>query len=365
MSPETKPATVAFSGQQTAIIADSAGSLIISHHVNLPELQPDALLIKVVAVAVNPSDAKLTGPMAAPGAQAGSDCAGVVVAVGAAIDQDRFRVGDRICAPTLPMDPLFPRDGAFAQFVAVLTHLALRVPEHMSFEQAAAVGTSVATAGHALFRSLRIPGHPERPAAKAATVLVWGGSSATGTMAIQLIQRSGCVALAACSPRNFELAKKCGAVEVFDYNDADCAAHIRSYTGNALSFALDCVCSEESMQGCYAAIGRAGGSYTTLEPFSQRLHTRKRVRPEFILAVSLFGRDISWKEPYGRAKDLELGDFGRDWFRCVQGMLDRGEIHPHPLRTQHKRQGFEGILDGVDLLKQRAVSGEKLVYRIQ
>lgn len=196
------------------------------------------------------------------------------------------------------------------------------------------------------------------------TVLVWGGSAATGCMAIQLIRRSGCVPIAACSPKNFSLVEKCGAEKAFDYHDAQCPELIRKFTGNALDYALDCVCDDGSMQGCYAAIDRAGGAYTTLEPFSKRHHSRKRVRPEWILAVSLFGRDISWKEPYGCAGEPELREFGRDWFRCAQGMLDRGEIHPHPIQTGHEQQGFEGIVDGVELIRQRAVSGEKLVYRM-
>lgn len=145
---------------QTAIVADHAGTIVISRSTALPKLEPDAILVRVLAVAVNPSDAKLTGLMAAPGAQAGSDCSGVIVAVGTSVSHGRFRVGDRVCAPTLLMDSRFPRGGAFAQYVAVVADLALKIPEAMSLERAATLGTSVATAGFALFRSLRIPGHP-------------------------------------------------------------------------------------------------------------------------------------------------------------------------------------------------------------
>jgi NADPH:quinone reductase-like Zn-dependent oxidoreductase len=175
--------------RQTAIVADGSGNLVISSDVLLPDLEPDMLLVKTQAVAINPADVKLTGNMAAEGATAGNDCAGVVVAVGSDV-QARFAVGDRICAAMVPMNPLAPRAGAFAQYAAVTADFALKVPDGLPIHQAAALGIGVATIGYALYRSLRIPGHPDRPAKKPVLVLVYGGSTASGTMAIQLIRRS-------------------------------------------------------------------------------------------------------------------------------------------------------------------------------
>lgn len=146
------------------------------------------LLVKAQAVAINPADVKLTGKMAAEGATAGNDCAGVVVAVGSDV-HDRFAVGDRVCAAMVPMNPFAPRAGAFAEYAAVTADSALRVPDGMPIHQAAALGVGVATIGYALYRSLRIPGHPDRTAEKPVLVLVYGGSTASGTMAIQLIRR--------------------------------------------------------------------------------------------------------------------------------------------------------------------------------
>ncbi|KAK0732952.1 chaperonin 10-like protein [Lasiosphaeria miniovina] len=349
---------------QTAIVADGSGNLIVSQHVPLPALEPDMLLVKTVAVALNPSDAKFTGAMAAEGATAGSDCAGIVVGIGSAVKSaGRFSIGDRVCAPLAPMDPLAPRSGAFANYAAVAADLALKVPGDMPLESAAGLGTSLTTIGCALFRSLSIPGHPDRLSTKPAVVLVYGGSSATGTMAIQLIRRSGCIPIATCSPHNFALVKSYGAAEAFDYRDPSSVDSIKAYTGNALDFALDCVCQGSSMKFCYAAIGRAGGRYTTLEPFPQNMHTRKRVKPDWLLGAALLGREIGWKEPYRVEADPELRQFGRDWVLCAQRLLDCGDIKPHPARVG-REVGLEPVLEGIELLRQKAVSGEKLVYRI-
>lgn len=175
--------------RQTAIVANATGDLIVSHDVLLPELEPDMLLVKMVAVAVNPCDMKMTGPMASEGAISGGDGAGIVLAIGSEVPEGRFAVGDRVCVAVQSMNPLLPRVGAFAQYVGATADFTLKIPEGMTFEEAATIGISTATIGYALFKSLDIPGHPDKPAAKPAYVLVYGGSTATGTIAIQLIRR--------------------------------------------------------------------------------------------------------------------------------------------------------------------------------
>ncbi|KAI0835712.1 GroES-like protein [Hypoxylon sp. FL0890] len=357
------PVDINLPSHQTAVIADAAGKLVVSNDYPLPDLAPDMLLVKTMAVALNPVDVKLTGYMATEGAVAGGDCAGVVVAIGSEVARDRFTMGDRVCAAMPSMDPLAPRIGAFVEYAGVTADFALKIPEHISFEQAATLGLGLATIGYALFRSLGVPGSPDVPAQKPAHVLVYGGSTASGTIAIQLLRRSGLIPITTCSPRNFSLVKSYGAETVFDYNDPNSAEEIRKHTKNALDYALDCFCGGNSMQYCYKAIGRAGGRYTTLEPYPEGHATRKRVKPEYILGPALLGRRIGWKEPYTIEANPELRIFGRNWFQCVQRLLDSGEIRPHPVKL-HDRVGFDGILEGIELLRKKSVSGEKLVYRV-
>jgi len=175
---------------QTAIIADASGDLVISHNEPLPDLEPGMLLVKTTAVALNPADIKLTGHMATEGATAGSDGAGMLVGIGPDVAPGRFALGDRVCAPHSSMNPLKPRHGSFAEYVTTAADFTLKIPDAMSDEHAASLGIGVGTIGHALFYSLKIPGHPEKPAVnKPAVVLVYGGSTASGTMAIQMIRK--------------------------------------------------------------------------------------------------------------------------------------------------------------------------------
>ena len=178
---------------QTAVVADAAGNLVVTRDAPVPDPAPDQILLQTFAVAVNPVDVKLTGAMANENATAGSDCAGVVVALGSDASADgRFAIGDRVCAAFAPMNRLAPREGAWAEYAPATADFVLKVPDSMPLVSAAGLGIGVAAVGYALFRSLGIPGHPERPVTQPGRpvyVLVYGGSTASGTMAIQLIRK--------------------------------------------------------------------------------------------------------------------------------------------------------------------------------
>ena len=173
---------------QTAIVAGPAGEFVISHDVPVIDLEPDAVIIKTVVVALNPADTKMVGDFVVPGAIFGFDCAGTVVAVGSAVKKD-LAIGDRVCGSADGMSRLRPLGGGFAQYVSLPGDMALKIPNNVTSEAAAAYGTALASAGIALFYSLKIPAKLlEEPAKVPFPVLVYGGSTSTGTMAIQLLK---------------------------------------------------------------------------------------------------------------------------------------------------------------------------------
>lgn len=173
---------------QTAIVALGPGQLAISHQEPVPNVQPGMVLVRTVAVALNPADAKMVDFSATKGAINGYDFAGEVLAIGSAVDRDDLAVGDRVCGMVHGMNLLAPNNGAFAQYVGAQADFLLKIPDAMSFEEAASLGTGVTTAGLALFNSLKIPATPDSPAEDPFFVLVYGASTATGTMALQLLK---------------------------------------------------------------------------------------------------------------------------------------------------------------------------------
>lgn len=168
----------------------------------MPVLAPDMVIVKTAAVAINPADAKMLDYSAAAGAIHGYDFAGSIVALGAnALASGSFKIGDKVAGLVHGMNKLKPDIGAFAEYVGAYADFLLKIPDHMSFEEAASLGTGVATATMGLFHELRVPvsleklqnstGIVEGPSQGeqgSKFVLVAGGSTATGTRALQLLQ---------------------------------------------------------------------------------------------------------------------------------------------------------------------------------
>jgi len=185
---------------QTAIVAQGPGKLAIQNNAPVPVLEPDMAIVKTAAVAINPADAKMLDYSAAPGAIHGYDFAGTVVALGSdALKTGHLAVGDRVAGLVHGMNKLRPDVGAFAEYVGAYADILLKIPDHMSFAEAASFGTGVATASLCLFSELAVPAsldqlgeHQSSGAVKAKDnrefVLVAGGSTATGTRALQLLK---------------------------------------------------------------------------------------------------------------------------------------------------------------------------------
>ncbi len=86
-------------------------------------------------------------------------------------------------------NPVDKDTGSFAEYVKSIAVFTWKMPDWMSFEDAAGMsGTCIATMGVALFRSLELPGTFDKPAEKAKDVLVYGGSSSVGTIGIQMVK---------------------------------------------------------------------------------------------------------------------------------------------------------------------------------
>lgn len=165
------------------------------------------------------------------------------------------------------MEALRPQSGAFAEYVTVDGGMTLKLPDDMSFEVGAGMPLRIATSAMALFHSLRLPSSLlEKPAEEPFDVLVYGGATSTGTMAIQLLKRCGLRVITTCSPRNFDLVRSYGADECFDYSSPTCGADISAFTSNALDYALDCITEESTMKICYQALGRCGGKCISPTP---------------------------------------------------------------------------------------------------
>lgn len=180
--------SVSLPTSRSAVVTGDDHRLRIARNVPLPALRPNEVLVQVKAVAINPCDYKMHQRFPCPGAVDGCDFAGVIVGVGSEVPPN-FGLGDRVCGAVHGSNPLRPESGSFTEYMPSESEFTLKIPAGLSFEQAVGMGvTGLGTLGMALFRTLALPGSLDEPATKPRTVLVHGGSSSVGTMAIQLLR---------------------------------------------------------------------------------------------------------------------------------------------------------------------------------
>ncbi|KAL0941606.1 zinc-binding dehydrogenase family [Colletotrichum truncatum] len=353
---------MALPATRVAVVEGEDHQLKIELQAPLPNLKPNEVLIQTKAVAINPCDYKMHERFPFPGAVDGCDFAGVVVRLGSEVTS--FGIGDRVCGAVHGSNPLRPESGAFAEYIVSESEFTLKIPQGMTFQKAAGLGgTGLATLGMALFKALALPGTPEQPAEKPRMVLVHGGSSSVGAKRMTVkISRTGHIPIATCSPKNFDLVRKYGAERVFDYNDSECSLMIKKYTYNTLAYVLDPFTDAKSIALCYGAMGRAGGRYACLEMYPDYVLERKSVKVEFVMGPALLGHRLGLDFGYEREEDPGMRAFGVRWYRSLQMLLDQEMLKPHPLRIIEGR--FEGILRGVNILKNKEVSGEKLIVTL-
>jgi NADPH:quinone reductase len=199
---------------------------------DIPEPKPnnDEILVKVHASGLNPVDYKT----ATGGNQhwsyphiLGLDVAGVVSEIGEGVTQ--WKKGDRVV-----YHGNLTKKGGFAEFAVTTAHTVSRIPDNVSFEDAAAIPTAGYTAYQALFRKL--------PIDQVETILIHGGAGGVGGFGVQLAKMAGKTVISTASAHNHEYVKSLGADYVIDYSKEDVTARIKEITnGRGVDAVIDAV----------------------------------------------------------------------------------------------------------------------------
>lgn len=177
-----------------------------------PVPQPAAgeVRVRLAAVGVNPVETYIRagayGALPELPYVPGNDGAGVVDAVGECVEG--MHTGDRVFVAATRAKR---NTGTYADYVVCDASAVGRLPQGVSFEQGAGIGTPGLAAGDALFVRARVrPGE---------TVLVHGASGGVGTLAVQLAQRIGCTVYGtAGDERGRALVEQLGALRAFDHH---------------------------------------------------------------------------------------------------------------------------------------------------
>ena len=186
----------------------------------VPDPRPGVgeVLVDVTATAVNRADLMQRQghydppPGASP--YPGLECSGVIARLGEGVTG--WAVGDPVCA--------LLAGGGYAERVAVPAGQLMRVPQGLSLRDAAALPETACTVWSMVFDVGRLrPGE---------TLLVHGGTSGIGTLAIQLAHHYGArVITTAGSATKLDAARRLGADVAIDYREQDFAEVIAETAG--------------------------------------------------------------------------------------------------------------------------------------
>ncbi|OCK76399.1 zinc-binding oxidoreductase alcohol dehydrogenase [Lepidopterella palustris CBS 459.81] len=343
-----------------ALVVDGKQARLDSHR-RIPELRDDSILVRPMAIALNPTDWKhVVYGRAKDNCIIGCDYAGVVEAVGKAVTKS-WSLGDRIFGCGHGSNYCNIDDGVFAEYAMVKGDLQMRMPDNLSFEKAATVGLGAITVGQGLYQKamkLRLP--TDSTEKNGIPVLIYGGASATGALAIQYAKLSGYTVITTCSPKNFDYVKQLGADAAFDYSEPNIGTKIRDYTGNQMKYAWDTISSDASAQICAAALSstESGLKYGTLVPVES---PRNDVETISTVMYTVFGKAFKFGDRQLPASHDDF-EFGKIFFDVTEKLLAEGRLKTHTERVG--RDGLQGALEGLQEMQAGRVRGEKLVYRL-
>lgn len=175
----------------------------------VPEVEVGQVKVNIHAAGVNPSDVYTsTGTYAIKPElpyTPGLDGAGVIEEVGA--DVTHVKVGDRVFVASLPSGFT---TGTIAQQLVCEGRFVYPIPEHITFEEGAALGIPALTAYRALVGRANIQAGQ--------TVLIHGASGAVGLQAVQIAKAFGAKVIGTASRKaGKELVKNAGADVVLDH----------------------------------------------------------------------------------------------------------------------------------------------------
>ncbi|GHE69413.1 hypothetical protein GCM10018785_42460 [Streptomyces longispororuber] len=276
-----------------------------------PTCAPGELLVRVHAAALNYRDVMLATGLLPPDAEVplpggpalGLECAGEVVAVGR--DVTGYGPGDRVYA-------VAPR--SLASHVRARPESVGRVPDAMSYEQAATLPVVLLTVHYALSRLAHLrPGE---------TVLVHGGAGGVGLAALQYARHIGAhVVATAGTPAKRDLLRALGVQHVFDSRTLDFAEQVRDVgDGQGVDVVLNSLSGEAITRSLEAL--RPGGRFVELGKRDIYANQPLLLRP-FRRNISFHALDVNQLTAHAPAALA-------DAFREVGERVTQGVYRPLP-----------------------------------
>lgn len=252
-----------------------------------------------------------------------------------------------------------PEDGAFALYTVVRADRAAILPKNNAFKDGVVLPLAIGAAACALFRegpgevmpgvpltALGLPypsvQHPVPSSGK--TLVVYGGSSTTGSMVTQLATAAGITVITITGAHNFTLSQRCGAVQVIDHKDlaiVDKVVAAVTKSGGSFIGIIDAIATPDTYPTALAILAALGGGHLACT------HPPPTGVPANVNASMIYS-----------ANDASIPVF-RDY---VTPALEAGKLQCLPLPIVAGK-GLESIQDALKKL-QGGVSAAKVVVEL-
>ena len=339
-----------------AAVLPSAGSPLSVIDRNTPEPGPNEVLIETKAIAVNPVDYYQRDfnrpPVPFYPAVLGEDVAGVVVKVGSNVS-NALTPGSRVLAFASSFyQNGSPDHGAFQKQTLAGSERVAPLPDRLSFEEGAILPLAVLTALSA-YTTLGIPIDTKYTPDDKQAILIWGGSSSVGSLAVQSAKIMGFTVYATAGAQNLEYVKTLGAKAVFNYKASDVVSQIaQKAKEDDVILRTAHVCVENALQQTLDVLRLTKGDGPAKVAHAALL-------PEDM--PTLEGTEIKFTFP-----PTDEEERNKHIYKCfniwLKDGLSSGTIVPSP-RVQVIPGGIGGLNDALNTLK-AGVSGTKLVVSV-
>lgn len=308
--------------------------------------------VRNTAIAVNPVDGAIQNnslfPRTYP-AIVGMDLAGVVDAVGRNVTH--VKPGDRVLGLATSLASDDNANSAFQKYSCVRSDCVSKIPDSLCFEQAAVLPLALATAALGLFGqtelNLRRPSLDQQQGQE--TVLVCGGSTSVGSVAIQLARLAGYKVIATASPKNHGYVTGLGTEQVFDYQSISVVADILKFLeGKTLAGVFEASGMDSAMNSsAQIVLGATNRS-------SNSIACVRSPPGDVPLGVDM--------KPF-LSTDIIQSTLASEVFTdLVPRALEQGKLRAVP-QAKVIGTGLESIQAGIDLLE-KGVSATKIVIKL-
>lgn len=314
---------------------------LVLTQVDMPAPKADEILIKVYAAGINRADIlQKKGTYPSPKGWPewpGLEVAGIVAAMGEDVGDDKFKIGDRVCA--------LLGGGGYAEYVCAPMGMVMPMPKNLSFEEASALPEAYATSYLNLFFEGKLQ--------KGHTAFIPAGASGLASVAIPMAKSFGArVITSVLSDEIAENIKHLGADVIINSSAEDVAQVLKreEENGTPVNVSMDCLCGE--------TLGKslpymADGGYWIVISTLAGIETKVLLRPLLTKGLHLVGSMLRKRSSEYKAYLLS------ELVENVWPKLENGEIKP----SVYKILPFEDANEAQNILERGENIG-KVVLRV-